>query len=141
MGSSPSDAPVYLPDLNQERVKVLVAGPFGIGKTTMIRTLSEIPSLHTEEVMTDAAAHVDELAVAEKKTTTVAIDFGRLTIAQGRIVLYLFGTPGQRRFKPLWSDYARGPWARWSSSTPGGWPIPSRSSTSSRRAAWTTRSP
>ncbi|PWI06355.1 ATP-binding protein [Streptomyces sp. NWU339] len=108
MGSSPSSAPVYLPDSNHERVKILVAGPFGIGKTTMIRTLSEIPSLHTEEVMTDAAAHVDELAVADKKTTTVAIDFGRLTIAQGRIVLYLFGTPGQRRFKPLWSDYARG---------------------------------
>lgn len=108
MGSSPSSAPVYLPDTDHERVKIIVAGPFGIGKTTMIHTLSEIPSLHTEEVMTDAAAHVDELTVADKKTTTVAIDFGRLTIAAGRIVLYLFGTPGQRRFKPMWSDYARG---------------------------------
>ncbi|MBT2873520.1 ATP/GTP-binding protein [Streptomyces cellulosae] len=108
MGSSPSSTPVYLPNTNQQRVKILVAGPFGIGKTTMIQTLSEIPSLHTEEVMTDAAADIDELSVTDKKTTTVAIDFGRLTISQGRIVLYLFGTPGQRRFKPLWSDYARG---------------------------------
>ncbi|MFC9084476.1 ATP/GTP-binding protein [Streptomyces sp. NPDC057062] len=97
-----------MPNNNQQRVKILVAGPFGIGKTTMIQTLSEIPSLHTEEVMTDAAADIDELSVTDKKTTTVAIDFGRLTISQGRIVLYLFGTPGQRRFKPLWSDYARG---------------------------------
>lgn len=110
MGSSPSSttAPVYLPDTDHERVKILVAGPFGIGKTTMIHTLSEIPSLHTEEVMTDAAAHVDDLAVPEKSTTTVAIDFGRITLSQGRIVLYLFGTPGQRRFRPLWNDYARG---------------------------------
>lgn len=109
MDSAPSaDLVGYLPDLNQTLMKVLVAGPFGVGKTTLIRTLSEIPTLHTEEVMTEAAADVDDNAgLPDKSTTTVAVDFGRLTVPDD-IVLYLFGTPGQRRFFPLWHDIARG---------------------------------
>ncbi|MFI6156956.1 GTP-binding protein [Kitasatospora sp. NPDC051170] len=89
-------------------MKLLVAGPFGVGKTTLIRTLSEIATLHTEEAMTETGRPVDDLAgVPEKVTTTVAVDFGRLTLP-GNVVLYMFGTPGQRRFFPLWQDIARG---------------------------------
>ncbi|WP_037578005.1 GTP-binding protein [Phaeacidiphilus oryzae] len=107
-------APVYLPDETHRRVKILVAGPLGIGKTTFIRTMSEIPTLHTDEVMTNAAATADDLSLdglKDKRTTTVAIDFGRLTLGPGtgsQIILYLYGTPGQRRFLPLWEDIARG---------------------------------
>ncbi|KJS55906.1 ATP/GTP-binding protein [Streptomyces rubellomurinus] len=89
-------------------MKLVVAGPFGVGKTTLIRTLSEIATLHTEEAMTETGRPVDDLAgVPEKSTTTVAVDFGRLTLP-GNTVLYMFGTPGQRRFFPLWQDIARG---------------------------------
>lgn len=99
---------MYLSGEDQTLVKLLVAGPFGVGKTTLIRALSETPPLHTEEVMTQTGAIVDDLAgVREKTTTTVAIDFGRLTLP-GDLVLYLFGTPGQKRFRPLWQDIARG---------------------------------
>ncbi|MEV0602819.1 ATP/GTP-binding protein [Streptomyces sp. NPDC050315] len=98
----------YLSGTDQTLVKLLVAGPFGVGKTTFIRALSETPPLHTEEVMTQTGALVDDLAgVREKTTTTVAVDFGRITLA-GDLVLYLFGTPGQKRFRPLWQDIARG---------------------------------
>ncbi|WP_263101181.1 GTP-binding protein [Kitasatospora sp. DSM 101779] len=103
--------PVYLPEADHQRLKILVAGPLGIGKTTAIRTLSEIPTLHTDEVMTDAAASADDLTLdglRGKTTTTVAIDFGRLTVPQAKVVLYLYGTPGQRRFLPLWEDIADG---------------------------------
>ncbi|MFJ1706297.1 GTP-binding protein [Kitasatospora sp. NPDC088346] len=106
-----SPSPVYLPEGDQQRLKILVAGPLGIGKTTAIRTLSEIPTLHTDEVMTDAAASADDLTLdglRGKTTTTVAIDFGRLTVPQAKVVLYLYGTPGQRRFLPLWEDIADG---------------------------------
>jgi signal recognition particle receptor subunit beta len=106
--TSSAPTPVFLPAEDYDRVKIIVAGPFGIGKTTAIETVSEIESLHTEEVMTQAAAELDHLVVEGKDTTTVAIDFGRITLAQGRIVLYLFGTPGQRRFRPLWEDYVLG---------------------------------
>ncbi|MFE4975759.1 ATP/GTP-binding protein [Kitasatospora sp. NPDC056651] len=89
-------------------MKLVVAGPFGVGKTTLIRTLSEIATLHTEEAMTETGRPVDDLAgVPGKSTTTVAVDFGRLTLP-GNVVLYMFGTPGQRRFFPLWQDIARG---------------------------------
>ncbi|WP_405013990.1 GTP-binding protein [Kitasatospora sp. NBC_01539] len=109
MDSAPSASRVgYLPDQQQTLMKVLVAGPFGVGKTTLIRTLSEIPTLHTEEVMTETGAPVDDTAgLPDKTTTTVAVDFGRLTVPDD-LVLYLFGTPGQRRFFPLWHDIARG---------------------------------
>ncbi|WP_433889077.1 GTP-binding protein [Streptomyces sp. CA-111067] len=98
----------YLPPAGQTLMKLVVTGPFGVGKTTLIRTLSEIPTLHTEEVMTQASAGVDRLpGLPDKGTTTVAVDFGRLTVP-GDLVLYLFGTPGQERFFPLWQDIARG---------------------------------
>lgn len=92
----------------QTLVKLLIAGPFGVGKTTFIRSLSETAPLHTEEIMTRSGELVDDLdGIREKTATTVAIDFGRLTMP-GNIVLYMFGTPGQRRFRPLWQDISRG---------------------------------
>lgn len=109
MDSAPSaDRVGYLPAAGQTLMKLVVTGPFGVGKTTLIRTLSEIPTLHTEETMTRASAGHDDLAgLPEKTTTTVAVDFGRLTVPDD-LVLYLFGTPGQERFLPLWQDIARG---------------------------------
>ncbi|GAA2597702.1 ATP/GTP-binding protein [Streptomyces tubercidicus] len=107
-GTGASTGSMYLSGEDQTLVKLLIAGPFGVGKTTLIRALSETPPLHTEEVMTQTGASVDDLAgVREKTTTTVAIDFGRLTLP-GDLALYLFGTPGQKRFRPLWEDIARG---------------------------------
>ena len=107
-GTRAQGGSMYLDDKPQTLVKLLVTGPFGVGKTTFIRSLSETQPLHTEEVMTQTGALVDDLAgVREKTTTTVAIDFGRLTLP-GDLVLYMFGTPGQRRFRPLWQDIARG---------------------------------
>jgi signal recognition particle receptor subunit beta len=95
-------------DKQQTLLKLLVAGPFGVGKTTFIRALSETEPLHTEEIMTRSGATVDSLSgLREKSTTTVAVDFGRLTLPDD-LVLYMFGTPGQRRFRPLWQDIARG---------------------------------
>ncbi|WP_278234997.1 ATP/GTP-binding protein [Isoptericola sp. AK164] len=87
-------------------VKVLVVGPFGVGKTTLIEAVSEIPMLRTEETITTASVGVDP-RVGDKRTTTVAMDFGRLTVG-GDTALYLFGTPGQRRFWDLWSGLADG---------------------------------
>ncbi|MEH0580817.1 MULTISPECIES: ATP/GTP-binding protein [Streptomyces] len=99
---------VHLPDTARDLVKILVAGPFGVGKTTLIDSVSEIRPLHTEEHLSEASAHVDDLAgVREKTTTTVAIDFGRISLPGG-VVLYLFGTPGQERFRELWDDIAYG---------------------------------
>ncbi|WP_210583795.1 ATP/GTP-binding protein [Streptomyces sp. GESEQ-35] len=110
MASAPSSTTsrIHLPDTARDLVKVLVAGPFGVGKTTLIDSVSEIRSLHTEEQLSEASAQVDDLAgVREKSTTTVAVDFGRISLPDG-IVLYLFGTPGQERFRSLWDDIAYG---------------------------------
>jgi uncharacterized protein len=115
MASAPSSSPgapapdrIHLPDTARDLVKILVAGPFGVGKTTLIDSVSEIRPLHTEEHLSEASAEVDDLAgVREKTTTTVAIDFGRLSLPGG-VVLYLFGTPGQERFRALWDDIAHG---------------------------------
>ncbi len=89
-------------------LKVLIAGGFGVGKTTLVRSLSEIPPLLTEQAMTAASIGVDEAgAVPDKHTTTVAMDFGRLTVDES-LILYLFGTPGQSRFWFMWDELARG---------------------------------
>nr|WTB34228.1 ATP/GTP-binding protein [Streptomyces sp. NBC_00830] len=98
----------YLPHADQTLMKLVVTGPFGVGKTTLIRTLSEIPTLHTEEAMTQSSTRVDDtVGLPDKTTTTVAVDFGWLTVLDD-LVLYMFGTPGQERFFPLWEDIARG---------------------------------
>ncbi|MBE1530915.1 GTP-binding protein [Actinomadura algeriensis] len=98
----------YVRDTVRTAVKVLIVGHFAVGKTTYVGTLSEIRPLRTEERMTQAGATVDDLAdIRGKTTTTVAMDFGRLTLSDD-LVLYLFGAPGQQRFTRLWDDLARG---------------------------------
>jgi signal recognition particle receptor subunit beta len=93
---------------DETAVKVLVAGHFGVGKTTLVKTLSAIRPLFTEEVMTAASAGTDDLSgVPDKTTTTVAMDFGRLSLTDD-LVLYLFGAPGQERFWSVLKDLSRG---------------------------------
>ena len=88
--------------------KIVIAGGFGVGKSTLVGAVSEIDPLRTEALVTNESEGVDDLAaVPTKATTTVAMDFGRLTLAED-LVLYLFGTPGQRRFWFMWDDLCRG---------------------------------
>ncbi|MBO0653640.1 ATP/GTP-binding protein [Streptomyces triculaminicus] len=89
-------------------LKLLVAGGFGVGKTTLVGAISEIKPLRTEELLTEASRPVDDTSGVEaKRTTTVAMDFGRITLRDD-LVLYLFGTPGQHRFWFLWDELAQG---------------------------------
>ncbi|MFJ4624435.1 GTP-binding protein [Streptomyces sp. NPDC088812] len=96
------------PPVEPVTLKILVAGGFGVGKTTLVGAVSEIRPLRTEEYLTEAGRPVDDLTGVERKhTTTVAMDFGRITLREG-LVLYLFGTPGQERFWFMWDELSEG---------------------------------
>ncbi|MFJ4095347.1 GTP-binding protein [Kitasatospora sp. NPDC089913] len=101
--SLPSPAPAV-----PAAVKILIAGGFGVGKTTLVGAVSEVAPLRTEEYLTRASEGVDDLSgVDNKETTTVALDFGRITV-NPELVVYLFGTPGQERFWFMWNDLVNG---------------------------------
>ncbi|MFJ1759986.1 GTP-binding protein [Amycolatopsis sp. NPDC088138] len=94
-------------DLLAISAKIVVAGGFGVGKTTFVGAVSETPPMSNEAWMTEAGEGIDDIPPAGKSTTTVAMDFGRITLRPD-LLLYLFGTPGQARFWFLWDDLSRG---------------------------------
>ncbi len=96
------------PPVEPVTLKILVAGGFGVGKTTLVGAVSEIRPLRTEELLTEAGRPVDDTSGVEaKNTTTVAMDFGRITLRED-LVLYLFGTPGQERVWVMWDELSEG---------------------------------
>ncbi|GHG02485.1 ATP-binding protein [Amycolatopsis bullii] len=99
--SSDQDVRTPLPSTARDALKIVIVGGFGVGKTTMVGSVSEIRPLSTEETMTQAGVGIDEGASPGKTTTTVAFDFGRISLNE-QMVLYLFGAPGQERFWFLW---------------------------------------
>jgi signal recognition particle receptor subunit beta len=104
----PAEQPGAEPQTAPAAVKILIAGGFGVGKTTLVGAVSEVAPLRTEEYLTRASVGVDFLdGIADKETTTVALDFGRITISP-ELVVYLFGTPGQERFWFMWNDLVNG---------------------------------
>lgn len=102
MESNPSESSGVTP------VKIVVAGGFGVGKTTFVGAISEIEPIRSEALITQASVGIDEVSIGDNKTeTTVAMDFGRISLGHD-LVLYLFGTPGQERFHFMWNELARG---------------------------------